>query len=408
MTDLKPSDLPTLFPDIDPSPPQEEPNPICSISYTSEFVVSYGYLRSVLRIDERSERTLRLTGLCLRLNPANYTVWHYRRRILGSLHRRREGRRAIEEEEKLPLPSLDGPTLRSELDLAASLGGDNPKNYQVWYHRRALFEPHLVGVVAVGGGGGGGGDGGGGDDDDDDDAGSVAAAEKMALTELAYVDGVLRVDGKNYHAWSHRQFLVRSVPTSSVLRSEYKAIDDLLVADVRNNSVWNHRWFIAHCTAAPGSGAEAEATPRRLPGDAELAREEAAYALSACALDPHNESPWRYLIGIVKEQHRMAARGSSSAAAAAAAGQLVRYAIEDGRAARLSLADGGGGGACPTGDAALVDLLDLAGDGGLQGEGGKWWEEAAGLAHSLGTRDDKIRRKYWSMRERTLREKVVE
>ena len=74
----------------------------------------------------------------------------------------------------------------------------------------------------------------------------------------------------------------------------------------------------------------------------------------------------------------------------------------------MSLADGGGGGACPTGDAALVDLLDLAGDGGLQGEGGKWWEEAAGLAHSLGTRDDKIRRKYWSMRERTLREKVVE
>ena len=40
----------------------------------------------------------------------------------------------------------------------------------------------------------------------------------------------------------------------------------------------------------------------------------------------------------------MAARGSSSSAAAAAAGQLVRYAIEDGRAARLSLADGGGGG----------------------------------------------------------------
>lgn len=34
----------------------------------------------------------------------------------------------------------------------------------------------------------------------------------------------------------------------------------------------------------------------------EVAKKEADYAIQGAGLDPYNESPWRYLIGILKEQ----------------------------------------------------------------------------------------------------------
>ena len=60
------------------------------------------------------ERALKLTATCLKFNPANYTVWNYRRQCL----------------QNLGLTS-DKAAVQNDLDLAASLGGSNPKNYQV-------------------------------------------------------------------------------------------------------------------------------------------------------------------------------------------------------------------------------------------------------------------------------------
>lgn len=59
--------------------------------------------------------------------------------------------------------------LNLELDYMDTFAEENPKNYQIWFHRRAIVEKL-------------------GD----------------ASRELAFTAHVFDVDAKNYHAWSHR------------------------------------------------------------------------------------------------------------------------------------------------------------------------------------------------------------
>jgi protein farnesyltransferase/geranylgeranyltransferase type-1 subunit alpha len=56
------------------------PNKAHQAMYTINLVFPivkdvYGYLRALLRTDERSERALLLTKDAIDQNPANYTVW---------------------------------------------------------------------------------------------------------------------------------------------------------------------------------------------------------------------------------------------------------------------------------------------------------------------------------------------
>ncbi|KAA8575229.1 hypothetical protein EYC84_004419 [Monilinia fructicola] len=49
-------------------------------------------------------------------------------------------------------------------------------------------------------------------------------------------------DGKNYHVWSYRQYLV--VKLDMFNEAELKSVDELIKRDVRNNSAWSHRFFL--------------------------------------------------------------------------------------------------------------------------------------------------------------------
>jgi protein farnesyltransferase/geranylgeranyltransferase type-1 subunit alpha len=191
--------LAVIFADVTPIEQNDGEHPVCSIDYSPVFVESMNYLRAILKADERSERALQLTAQCLQLNPANYTVWHFRRRCLYALASSSLNHEDGEEEEVISC--LDDVTLERDFQLASRLGGRNPKNYQIWYHRRALLEPILM-TANTG-----------------TNHNNTHVMDKLAK-ELSYVATVLQKDGKNYHAWSHRQWLVRSANTDALWEEE--------------------------------------------------------------------------------------------------------------------------------------------------------------------------------------------
>lgn len=259
--------LPTFFPDINPiyDHSEDKNKTCCRIVYTDEAEISFGYFYAIHQAKEYSDRSLQLTALCLKLNPANYTVWHFRRRCLFALCERSKG--GVEDSVK---------TIQKELDDVSNMAGSNPKNYQIWYHRRALLE-----YVAN----------------------KFQALDRFHEEELDYIDSVFEVDVKNYHAWSHRKWFIstiaglvynakdeeqkKSFENMNQLRlwnEELEFSDNLIECDIRNNSAWNYRYFLVSRGEADFEFSE------------EVLKFEAAYTIEKIALDPFNESPWHYLL----------------------------------------------------------------------------------------------------------------
>jgi protein farnesyltransferase/geranylgeranyltransferase type-1 subunit alpha len=85
------------------------------------------------------------------------------------------------------------------------------KTYQVWHHRRLLI---------------------------------TSLGISYALRELEFIAKVLRVDTKNYHTWSYRQWLLSYFNDSDLWAEELDFVDQMVVGDVRNNSAWHHRFFV--------------------------------------------------------------------------------------------------------------------------------------------------------------------
>lgn len=170
--------------DVTPVEQDDGPNPVVAIAYSEQFRDVYDYLRAVLKSGEKSERVLELTSDAAQLNPANYTVWQYRRDVLLHLNC----------------------NLQNELEYISDTIKEHPKNYQVWHHRRVIVE-----------------------------------WLNDASKELQFTNEVLALDSKNYHAWQHRQWVVS---TFKLFTAEMEFVDSLLKSDVRNNSAWNQRHFL--------------------------------------------------------------------------------------------------------------------------------------------------------------------
>jgi len=170
--------------DVTPLPQDDGPNPVVKIAYTERFKEVYDYFRAIVKSGEKSPRVLELTEDALDLNPAHYTVWHYRREVLKAI-------------------SAD---LVEELKYCRSMIEDHPKNYQVWEHRRRLIE-----------------------------------WSQKPDQELRFVQMILSQDSKNYHAWQHRQWVNK---TFGLWEGELEFTDELLEEGIRNNSAWNQRHFV--------------------------------------------------------------------------------------------------------------------------------------------------------------------
>ncbi|KOB67627.1 Farnesyltransferase/geranylgeranyltransferase type I alpha subunit [Operophtera brumata] len=152
-----------------------------------------------------SEKLLQLTKDAVELNPANYTVWQYRRDILKAL----------------------GGDLMSELDYMEAVIKQSPKNYQ---------DPSR---------------------------------------ELELTGDALLHDPKNYHAWQHRQWAMKTF--------------GLLTDDVRNNSAWNQRYFIVN---------------NHLGWSDINVQKEICYTLEKIKFIKNNESAWNYLRGVLLHDKR--------------------------------------------------------------------------------------------------------
>jgi protein farnesyltransferase/geranylgeranyltransferase type-1 subunit alpha len=169
--------------DLSPILQDEETNDIVRIAYTETFKEVFSYFRAILKLNEKSERAFELTKDAALLNPANYTVWYYRRILIKELNK----------------------DLNEELDFITNVIRSNPKNYQVWQHRRNIVE-YL----------------------------------HDAKHELLFTEQILKKDSKNYHAWQYRQWVIKAF---GLWQNELDYINELIDADIRNNSAWNQRYF---------------------------------------------------------------------------------------------------------------------------------------------------------------------
>ncbi|CAH8649706.1 unnamed protein product [Schistosoma curassoni] len=108
--------------DVNPIPQDDGGRNIVNIAYSEEFVDAHDYFRAALMKDERSERTFSLTSDILLFNPANYTAWEYRRRIIEEI----------------------SPDLNGEMRFVGGLIEDYSKNYQEidFVQRRISFAPN--------------------------------------------------------------------------------------------------------------------------------------------------------------------------------------------------------------------------------------------------------------------------
>ncbi|CAB3406566.1 unnamed protein product [Caenorhabditis bovis] len=173
--------------DIVPIYPSEDEDRAVKIAVTEDFIDAFAYFRAILKKKEFSNRVLILLEDCIRLNPANYTVWQYRRETLKALNS----------------------DLKKEIKYLDTIIEETPKNYQVWHHRRLIVE-------------------------------QIGAS--MLDYELDFTGDILNDENKNYHAWQHRQWVVRTF--KSPLDRELSFALRLLLEDPRNNSAYNYRYFL--------------------------------------------------------------------------------------------------------------------------------------------------------------------
>ncbi|MCP9261239.1 Protein farnesyltransferase/geranylgeranyltransferase type-1 subunit alpha [Dirofilaria immitis] len=173
--------------DVHPMPLTDDEQSAVRIATSDAFNDAFMYLRAVVLANEMSERAFKLTIKCIDLNPANYTLWQYRRALLKALNK----------------------DLNEEFNFIAEVIEENPKNYQgwFWHHRRMLVE-----------------------------------WTNDASRELDFTARMIEDEAKNYHSWQHRQWVVEKFGLFGQQELDYSA--GLLIEDMRNNSAWNYRYFI--------------------------------------------------------------------------------------------------------------------------------------------------------------------
>jgi len=133
-----------------------------------------GYFRALFVSKEVSERALELTAETIMLSQGNYTAWHWRRSLLHQL----------------------GKDLGQEIIWLNTIGLGMEKNFQIWHHRRCIFEMWVRQLKDK--------------QDSKQDLGKLSLTDlgQVFDMEFEFLDEIFDSDSKNYHAWSHKIWLV--------------------------------------------------------------------------------------------------------------------------------------------------------------------------------------------------------
>lgn len=257
--------------DVEPIAADEGKDALVQIMYSDVYKHTTGLLRAVMAAGETSERVLDLTADVISMNAAHYTVWHYRLQTLIAL--RDEGSYGQRENS---LPILLGQLLGGQGDgLKVDMAGevmedyewlnkvtlDTAKNFQIWHYRQCLLPADVTTMFA----------------------------RMYFKMERYVVEMVLEEEPKNYHAWSHLQWVVRQTPKEFELpvEEEIQYAEYMLSQDVYNNSAWSYRFFILE----------------RANPDAEMLQAELAYAQFAITEVPQNEAAWNFIVAVYEKYY---------------------------------------------------------------------------------------------------------
>lgn len=211
-----------------------------------------------VKLGEKSLRAFDLTETIIAMNSASYSAWLWRREYDFSNYIHRLNFRCLKflDDRSLDQSEMDfvGMIHRTETHLCFLDGWckRNPKNYQVWFHRRWLVDRMYEC--------------------------NPNTRDELLQNELAAVADHLSLESKNCNAWSHRLFLANRfalLQCDSEIVFTSKHID----LDVRNNSAWSYRRHM-------------------VGGRISLFDSELEYCLEKIALAPGNESPWVYMRSI--------------------------------------------------------------------------------------------------------------
>ena len=324
--------------DVEPIPQADQTGALAAIAYSPRYAEAMSYLRAVMAANEVSDRALLLSEDLIGMNPAHYTVWIYRMRVLQALW---EGQmtddnssHVLGEKGSDVDPQLWS-HIQTELAWLDDVSFKNLKNYQIWHHRQSLANLLPTNPLSLNAN----------STESQDYASSPATTftgstrdeiAKFIASEQRFLAQILSLDTKNYHVWSYRQWLCTRFPsillpvaphqppyTSKDIpitantnqyrnHSEVQAMDVMIQDDVRNNSAWSHRYYILF-GHHESNYAQHQKPPLILKQvneqrllhkanlvDMNMVDVEIVYTKEQILKAPQNGSAWNYLRGVLR------------------------------------------------------------------------------------------------------------
>ncbi|EFP89978.1 uncharacterized protein PGTG_16266 [Puccinia graminis f. sp. tritici CRL 75-36-700-3] len=222
--------------------------------------------------------SLSLSTMVLRINPEHVTAWSFRRHCLLTLRSQVDSDQANECYES---------ALRDELPLTLASFQRNPKAYPIWEHRKWVL-------------------------------GQMTEADWQA--ELALLEKLFKLDGRNFHAWDYRRYVIsrikQSQPSESLDADELAFSGQQIEANFSNFSAWHYRSKLLQSRLDQYNQTHDNHDGQGRKEKEEILATELEWVRGALWIDPNDQSAWlfhRWLLSQTQDEQIQAAEYASIA-----------------------------------------------------------------------------------------------